>query len=42
MNKEIQVSILSIFIATALFRSVAAVGNNMAFADVPGLMEKLL
>ena len=32
MNKKIQVSILSIFIAAALIGSVAAVGNNMAFA----------
>jgi hypothetical protein len=32
MNKKIQVSILSIFIAAALIGSVATVGNNMAFA----------
>jgi hypothetical protein len=32
MNKKIQVSILSIFIAAALIGSVAAVSNNMAFA----------
>jgi hypothetical protein len=32
MNKKIQVSILSIFIAAALIGSVAAVGNNIAFA----------
>jgi len=32
MDKKIQVSILSIFIAAALIGSVAAVGNNMAFA----------
>ena len=32
MNKKIQVSILSIFIAAALIGSVASVGNNMAFA----------
>jgi hypothetical protein len=32
MNKKIQISILSIFIAAALIGSVAAVGNNMAFA----------
>ena len=32
MNKKIQASILSIFIAAALIGSVAAVGNNMAFA----------
>ncbi len=31
-NKKIQISILSIFIAAALIGSVAAVGNNMAFA----------
>ncbi len=32
MNKKIQVSILSIFIAAALIGSVASVGNNIAFA----------
>ena len=32
MNKKIQVSILSIFVAAALIGSVVAVGNNMAFA----------
>ncbi|WP_458742765.1 hypothetical protein [Candidatus Nitrosocosmicus sp. T] len=32
MNKKIQISILSIFVAAALIGSVAAVGNNMAFA----------
>ena len=32
MNKKIQVSILSIFVAAALIGSVATVGNNMAFA----------
>ena len=32
MNNKIQVSILSIFIAAALIGSVAAVGNNIAFA----------
>ena len=32
MNKKIQVSILSIFVAAALIGSIAAVGNNMAFA----------
>jgi len=32
MNKKIQVSVLSIFIAAALIGSIAAVGNNMAFA----------
>jgi hypothetical protein len=32
MNKKIQVSILSIFVAAALIGSVAAVGNNIAFA----------
>ncbi len=31
-SKKIQISILSIFIAAALIGSVAAVGNNMAFA----------
>ena len=32
MNKKIQISILSIFVAAALIGSVVAVGNNMAFA----------
>jgi hypothetical protein len=32
MNKKIQVSILSIFIAAALIGSVATVSNNIAFA----------
>ena len=32
MNKKIQISILSIFVAAALIGSVAAVGNNIAFA----------
>ena len=32
MNKKIQLSILSIFIAAALIGSVATFGNNMAFA----------
>ncbi len=32
MNKKIQLSILSIFVAAALIGSVATVGNNMAFA----------
>ena len=32
MNKKIQLSILSIFIAAALIGSVAAYGDNMAFA----------
>ena len=32
MNKKIQLSILSIFIAAALIGSVAAFGDNMAFA----------
>ena len=31
-NKKIQISVLSIFIAAALIGSIAAVGNNMAFA----------
>ena len=31
-NKKIQISILSMFIAAALIGSVAAIGNNMAFA----------
>jgi hypothetical protein len=31
-SKKIQISVLSIFIAAALIGSVAAVGNNMAFA----------
>ncbi len=31
-SKKIQISILSMFIAAALIGSVAAVGNNMAFA----------
>ena len=31
-SKKIQISILSIFIAAALIGSVAAIGNNMAFA----------
>jgi hypothetical protein len=33
MNKKIQVSILSIFIAAALIGSVVTIGDNMAFAD---------
>ena len=32
MNKKIQLSILSIFIAAALIGSVATFGDNMAFA----------
>ena len=32
MNKEIQVSILSIFVAAALVGSVLTIGENMAFA----------
>ena len=32
MNKKIQISILSIFIAAALVGSVATYGGNMAFA----------
>ena len=32
MNKKIQLSILSVFIAAALIGSVATFGNNMAFA----------
>ena len=32
MNKKIQLSILSIFIAAALIGSVATYGDNMAFA----------
>ena len=32
MDKKIQVSVWSIFIAAALIGSVAAIGNNMAFA----------
>jgi hypothetical protein len=32
MNKKIQLSILSIFIAAALVGSVATFGDNMAFA----------
>ncbi len=32
MNKKIQVSILSIFVAAALLGSLVTVGNNMAFA----------
>jgi hypothetical protein len=32
MNKKIQVSILSIFIAAALIGSVVTIGDNMAFA----------
>ncbi len=31
-SKKIHISILSIFIAAALIGSVAAIGNNMAFA----------
>ena len=31
-SKKIQISILSVFIAAALIGSIAAVGNNMAFA----------
>ena len=32
MNKKIQLSILSIFIAAAFIGSVATYGDNMAFA----------
>ena len=32
MNKKIQVSILSIFVAAALLGSVLTIGENMAFA----------
>ncbi len=32
MNKKIQLSILSMFIAAALIRSVVAYGDNMAYA----------
>jgi hypothetical protein len=32
MNKKIQLSILSIFIAAALIGSVVTIGDNMAFA----------
>ena len=32
MNKKIQVSILSIFVAAALVGSVLTIGENMAFA----------
>jgi hypothetical protein len=32
MNKKIQVSILSIFVAAALLGSVLTIGENMAYA----------